>query len=265
MEIVKRLFSPQRAIQSFFFMIGFFLFLAPSLLAQQKTTVPIPSFNLQIGQSSSPEQVASSLQIIILLTVLSLAPAILIMTTSFTRIIIVLSFLRNALGTQQSPPNQILIGLAMFITFFIMAPVWTEVNDNALKPYFNKKISQKEAMNRAVVPIKKFMVRYTREKDLGLFVKIAKIKRPRTISDVPVWVVIPAFITSELKTAFMIGFLIYIPFLVIDMVVSSVLMAMGMMMLPPVMISLPFKLMLFVLVDGWYLIVGSLVKTFIAI
>ena len=231
-----------------------------SALAQQQ--VPIPSFNLEIGRASSPDQVSSTLQVIAMLTVLSLAPAFLIMTTSFTRIIIVLGFLRNALGTQQSPPNQILLGLAMFLTFFIMAPIWGQVNDEALQPFFAKKISQEQALNLAVRPIKKFMVTFTREKDLALFVRIAKIERPKNIADVPIWVVIPAFVISELKTAFQMGFIIYIPFLVIDMVVSSVLMAMGMMMLPPIMISLPFKLMLFVLVDGWYLITASLVKSF---
>lgn len=230
-------------------------------LAQQQT-VPIPSFNLEVGQSSNPDQVAGTLQVIALLTVLTLAPAVLIMTTSFTRIIIVLSFLRNALGTQQAPPNQVLLGFAMFLTFFIMAPIWGQVYDDALKPYFDKRIGQEQAMDLATRPVKKFMVSFTREKDLALFVRIAKIERPKNISEVPIWVVIPAFIISELKTAFQMGFIIYIPFLVIDMVVSSVLMAMGMMMLPPIMISLPFKLMLFVLVDGWYLMTSSLVQSF---
>lgn len=225
-------------------------------------TVPIPSFNLQVGQSSDPAQVASTLQIIALLTVLTLAPALVVMTTSFTRIIIVLSFLRNALGTQQSPPNQVLIGFALFLTFFIMAPLWSTVHEQALKPYFDKKIDQATAVDRATDPIKRWMKQYTRDKDLALFVGIAKIPRPKSLNDVPIWVVIPAFVISELKTAFQIGFLIYIPFLVIDMVVSAVLMSMGMMMLPPIMISLPFKIMLFVLVDGWYLITESLVKSF---
>ena len=225
-------------------------------------TVPIPSFNLEIGQTDDPDRVASSLQIIALLTVMTLAPAILIMTTSFTRIIIVLSFLRNALGVQQSPPNQIILGFAMFLTFFIMAPTWSKVNQEALQPYFDKKIDQQTALALSIKPVKEFMVKFTREKDLSLFVRIAKIKRPRNIDEVPVWVVIPAFIISELKTAFQMGFIIYIPFLVIDMVVSSVLMSMGMMMMPPIMISLPFKLMLFVLVDGWFLITASLVKGF---
>ncbi len=224
--------------------------------------VPIPSFNLEIGQSDSPDRVASTLQVIALLTVLTLAPAILIMTTSLTRIVIVLSFLRNALGVQQSPPNQVITGFAMFLTFFIMAPTWSKVNQEALTPYLDKKIDQKTALDLSIKPIKEFMVRFTREKDLSLFVRIAKIQRPQNIDDVPVWVVIPAFIISELKTAFQMGFIIYIPFLVIDMVVSSVLMSMGMMMLPPIMISLPFKLMLFVLVDGWFLVTASLVKSF---
>ena len=225
-------------------------------------TVPIPSFNVQIGQSAEPDRVASTLQVIALLTVLTMAPAILIMTTSFTRIIIVLSFIRNALGTNQSPPNQVLLGFAMFLTFFIMAPTWSKVYDDALQPYFDNKISQEAAIERATSPVKSWMVKFTREKDLGLFLRIAKLKKPRNISDVPVWVVIPAFVISELKTAFQMGFIIYIPFLVIDMVVSSVLMSMGMMMLPPIMISLPFKIMLFVLVDGWYLITASLVRSF---
>lgn len=231
----------------------------PELLAQN---IPIPSFNLEVGQSENPDQVASALQVIVLLTILTLAPAILIMTTSFTRIVIVLSFLRNALGTQQSPPSQVIIGFSMFLTFFIMAPTWSTINQNSLTPYLDKKISQKVAVERALSPIKTFMAKYVSEKDLSLFVRISKIKRPRNLDDVPIWVIIPAFIISELKTAFQMGFIIYIPFLVIDMVVASVLMSMGMMMLPPIMISLPFKLMLFVLVDGWYLVTASLVKSF---
>jgi len=247
------------ALQFFGFL--FLLLLFPAI-GWAQTKVPIPSFNLEVGQANSPEQVASTLEVIALLTVLSLAPAFLIMTTSFTRIIIVLGFLRNALGTQQSPPNQILLGLALFLSFFIMAPIWGEVNDKALQPYFKKQISQEQAIERGMRPLKRFMVRFTREKDLALFVRISKIEQPKNVSEVPVWVVIPAFVISELKTAFQMGFIIYIPFLVIDMVVSSVLMAMGMMMLPPIMISLPFKLMLFVLVDGWYLVTASLVKSF---
>ncbi|MEE8394505.1 MAG: flagellar type III secretion system pore protein FliP, partial [bacterium] len=213
---------------------------------------PIPGVNISIGQSNTPDQVATTLQIVILLTVLTLAPAILIMTTSFTRIIIILGFVRQALGTQQSPPTQVLVGLALFLTFFVMEPVWREVHTKAFKPYMDKRISQSTALERSAKPLKRFMQNFVREKDLALFIRIAKVPRPRTIDDVPFHVVVPAFIISELKTAFQIGFLLYVPFLVVDLVVSSVLMSMGMMMLPPIMISLPFKLMLFVMVDGWH-------------
>lgn len=223
---------------------------------------PLPSINISVGQATSPKQVAASLQVLILLTVLTLAPAFLMMTTSFTRIIIILAFLRQALGTQQSPPTQVLLGLALFLTFFIMSPVWTKVYDQAYLPYTQNRISQAKALERAEQPVKNFMKSFVREKDLALFVKIAKIPRPKNVKDVPFHVMVPAFIISELKTAFQIGFLIYVPFLVVDLVVSSVLMAMGMMMLPPIMISLPLKLMLFVLVDGWNLVVGSLVQSF---
>jgi len=187
------------------------------------------------------------------------------MTTSFTRFVIVFSFLRQALGTPQTPSNQIVVGLALFLTIFVMMPVYQEINENALQPYLDNRITQEIFLERTSIPVKRFMQQYTREKDLALFMKISNLPRPRTIDDVPVWVVIPAFVLSELKTAFQIGFVIYIPFLVIDMVVAAVLMAMGMMMLPPIMISLPFKLMLFVLVDGWHLLVGSMVKSFVPI
>jgi flagellar biosynthetic protein FliP len=202
------------------------------------------------------------LQIFLLLTVLSLAPAILIMLTSFTRIVIVLSVLRQAMGTQSMPPNQVMVGLALFLTFFIMTPVWQKVNQEALQPYLEKKITHQEALEKASIPIRSFMLKQTRKKDLALLVDIAEIDRPKTMVDVPMSVLIPSFIISELKTAFQIGFLLYVPFLVIDMVVASVLLSMGMMMLPPIMVSVPFKLMLFVLADGWYLIVGSLAKSF---
>mgnify|MGYP000567871243 CR=1 FL=1 len=242
------------------FWLSILLLLVPFLSFGQG--IPIPNFNLRLGSAQSPSEVSSVLQIFVLLTVLSLAPAILILTTSFTRIIIVFSLLRSALGTQQSPPNQVLIGLAMFLTFFIMAPVWNDINTKAFDPYMSNRISQQNALDQATVSIKKFMAKYTREKDLGLFVRISGIKAPRNINDIPLWVMIPAFVISELKTAFIIGFVIYIPFLVIDMIVAAVLMAMGMMMLPPIMISLPLKLMLFVLIDGWFLLIGSLVKSF---
>ena len=202
------------------------------------------------------------LQIFFLLTILSLAPAILIMLTSFTRIAIVLSLLRQALGTHQMPPNQVIIGLSLFLTFFIMTPVWSQVNQQALQPYLNEEISHQEALKRAAHPMREFMFKQTREQDLSLLVDIASMSRPQNTEAVPTTVLIPSFIISELKTAFQIGFLLYVPFLVIDMVVASVLLSMGMMMLPPIMVSLPFKLMIFVLADGWYLIVGSLVKSF---
>jgi flagellar biosynthetic protein FliP len=238
--------------------LGFLLLAAAPALAQ----TPIPGINIRVGSANNPDEVATSLQVLVVLTVLTLAPAILIMTTSFTRIIIVLAFLRQALGTQQTPPNQVLIGLALFLTLFIMQPTWDQVNQQALQPYLAKRITQQQALDRASVPLKQFMQKFVREKDLALFVRIAKIQQPRNIDDVPFHVIVPAFIISELKTAFQIGFLLYMPFLVVDLVVSSVLMAMGMMMLPPIMISLPLKLMLFVLVDGWNLIVGALVQSF---
>ena len=224
--------------------------------------IPLPTVTLGVSDTDEPASISVLLQILFLLTILSLAPAILIMLTSFTRIVVVLSFLRQAMGTQQMPPNQIIIGIALFLTFFIMSPVWQQVNSRALQPFISNEIDYKEALDIASQPIRKFMLKQTREKDLSLFVNISKIKRPKESSDVPTSVIIPSFIISELKTAFQIGFMIYVPFLVIDMVVASVLLSMGMMMLPPIMVSLPFKLMLFVLVDGWYLIVGSLMKSF---
>ena len=224
--------------------------------------LPLPTISLGVEDATEPSQVATSLKILAILTILSLAPALLIMVTSFARIVIVLSFLRQAMGTQQMPPNQLLIGLSLFLTFFIMAPVFQQVNNNALQPYLGNEIGQEEALEKGLKPIRKFMLAQTRERDLALFVKLSQNDNPETIADVGTQVVIPAFIISELKTAFQIGFMIYVPFLVLDMVIASVLMSMGMLMLPPIMISLPFKLMLFVLVDGWYLVVGSLVRSF---
>lgn len=224
--------------------------------------MPLPRIDIGVEPATSPKDVSSSLQILILLTVLTLAPAILIMFTSFTRIVIVLSFVRSALGSQQVPPNQVLIGLALFLTFFVMAPALGTANEQALQPYLRGEISQQVALDRAAVPFREFMLKQTSEKDLALFTALAKAKRPANPSEVPMLVLIPAFTISELKTAFEIGFLIYVPFLVIDMVVASVLMSMGMLMLPPVMISLPFKLLLFVMVDGWNLVIGSLLRSF---
>lgn len=209
-----------------------------------------------------PYDISTVMKIVGIITLLTLAPAILIMLTSFTRIIIVFSLLRQALGTQQMPPNQVLIGISLFITFFLMSPVFNKIYNNAVVPYMEKEITLQDAYKNAVAPLRKFMLRQTRESDLALFVDIAHIPRPHTADDLPMRVIIPAFITSELKTAFEIGFFIYIPFLIIDMVVASVLLSMGMLMLPPMMISLPFKLMLFVLVDGWHLLIESLIKSF---
>jgi flagellar biosynthetic protein FliP len=223
----------------------------------------LPSFRFGIEKGGDPGDVSVLLQIVFLLTVLTLAPAILILTTSFTRIAVVFSFLRQAVGTQQTPSNQIIAGLALFLTFFIMMPIWQKINNNALQPYLHEEISQEIALKAAINPIRNFMFKQTREKDLGLFIKMAKINKPKSKDDIPTTVLIPAFVISELKTAFIIGFVLFVPFLIIDMVVASVLLSMGMMMLPPIMISLPFKLMLFVLVDGWNIIVGSLVKSFV--
>jgi len=222
----------------------------------------VPRIEIGLGQAKGPEQVSSSLQILLILTVLSLAPALLVMLTSFTRIIIVLSFTRSALGSAQVPPNTVLIGLALFLTFFTMAPVLQQVNNTALQPYVKHQISFDQATTNATGPLKGFMLKQTRPKDIGLFVSLSHGPRPRTEAELPMHVLIPAFLISELKTAFTIGFVIFIPFLVIDMVVSVTLMSMGMMMLPPVLISLPFKILLFVLVDGWHLLARSLAMSF---
>ena len=222
----------------------------------------IPKVSVGLEQTQSPQDTVNSLQIIALLTVLSLAPAFLIMVTAFTRIIIVLSLIRNAIGVPQLPPNPVLIGLALFLTFFVMAPVWQDVQRNAVTPFLAGQVGQSEAFGKAEQPVRNFMLRQVREKDLSLFTFLAKLDQPKTLDDVPTYVVVPAFIISELKTAFQMGFVIFIPFLVIDMVVSTVLMSMGMMMLPPVLISLPFKILLFVMVDGWFLLTRALVMSF---
>ncbi|WP_433749768.1 flagellar type III secretion system pore protein FliP [Falsibacillus pallidus] len=217
---------------------------------------------MQYFNSSAPDDVSTAVKLLLVLTVLSLAPSILILMTCFTRIIIVLSFVRTSLATQQMPPNQVLVGLSLFLTFFIMAPTFSQVNEQALTPLFDGKINLEEAYDKASVPFKEFMSEHTRQKDLQLFLDYSHAKQPKTIQDIPLTTLVPAYAISEIKTAFQIGFMIFIPFLVIDMVVASVLMSMGMMMLPPVMISLPFKILLFVLVDGWYLVVKSLLESF---
>ena len=223
---------------------------------------PLPAVDLTIQPTDQPEQVVDTVKLLLMLSVLSLLPAFIMMLTSFTRIVVVLSFLRQGLGTQQTPPNQVLIGLALFLTVFIMAPVYNEINTEAVQPFLNNQIDQQAAFERASEPLKEFMSRQTREKDLALFINLAEMEKPKNLDDVPLTVLVPAFIISELKTAFLIGFLIFVPFLVIDMVVASTLMSMGMFMLPPIMISLPFKVLLFVMVDGWYLVVKSLVESF---
>jgi len=224
--------------------------------------VSIPTVSVGIGKASKPGDVATVLQIFFLITILSLAPGLLIMTTSFTRVVVVLSFLRGAIGTQQAPSNQIVIGLALFLTFYVMSPVWQQINTDAFKPYKAGQLTQEQAIDKAALPLRKFMLSQVREKDLALFLSLSKMPRPKNRDEIPTLTIIPAFMISELQTAFQIGFLIYIPFLVVDMVVASVLMSMGMMMLPPVMISLPFKILLFILVDGWALVIGSIVKSF---
>ena len=224
--------------------------------------VTLPTFNMGFKTAQNPNEVVNAIKMVLVLTVLTLAPAILIMMTGFTRILIVLSFLRQALGVQQMPPNQLLVGLSLFLTFFVMGPAFTEINTKAVQPYMNGTISQDVALENTLGPLRRFMFNQTRDQDLALFVKLAQIEKPKTRADVPTLVLVPSFIISELKTAFMIGFIIFLPFLIIDILAASVLMAMGMMMVPPVVISLPFKIMLFVLVDGWSLLIGSMVKSF---
>lgn len=238
-----------------FFCLTYKVYAAPGDL-------PIPKVNINIDGASTPKEYVDSIKLLGLLTVLALAPSILVLMTSFTRIIVVLSFVRNGLSTQQTPPNQVLIGLALFLTFFIMSPVYNKVNTEAVQPYLKSQITQQQAIEIGSKPIKEFMLKQTYQKDLALFANASdtgKIEKPE---DTPFVVLIPAFVTSELKTAFEMGFLIYIPFIVIDMVVASILMSMGMFMLPPITISLPFKLLLFVMVDGWDLVVKSLLQSF---
>jgi flagellar biosynthetic protein FliP len=236
--------------------MAIFALWASDLLAQ------MPKIELSLGKSEAPDDIVPALRIIVMLTILSVAPAILLMMTSFTRILIVLSFVRQALGTQTMPPNQVILGLTLFLTFFTMAPVWRQIDQTALTPYLNQSITQTQAIDASIAPVKAFMLEETRQDDLALFYNIAKLPKPDDKSQVEMTTLMPAFMISELKTAFQMGFLIYIPFLIVDMVISSILMAMGMMMLPPTVVSLPFKLVLFVLVDGWSLIVSSIVRSF---
>jgi flagellar biosynthesis protein FliP len=235
--------------------------LAAELPAQQKT-LPMPRISLEVGKATKPEDVSVTLQILFLMTILSLAPALLILTTAFTRIIVVLHFLKQAMGTPQMPPAQVLLGLAMFLTFFVMAPVWNKVNTDALQPYLQNKMTMNDAYDKGVGPLREFMFKQTREEDMALFVKMANLEKPKNRTEIPTYVLIPAFAISELRIGFQIGLILFVPFLIIDMVVASILMAMGMMMLPPAMISMPFKILLFILVDGWHLVIGSLIASF---
>jgi len=238
--------------------IGLFLLLVPELA----TAVNLPTLSLGIKEANTPAEVSTALQVLFVLTILTVAPAILLMTTAFTRIIIVLGFVRQAMGTQNTPPNQVLLGLSLFLTFFVMAPTFNSINNQALQPYMQEKITQQQALERSVQVMRDFMFSQVQESELQLFIDITKEDQPANKKEVSSAILIPAFMLSELKRSFQMGFMIYVPFLVIDMLVASVLMAMGMMMLPPIVISLPFKLLLFVLVDGWQLVVGSLMKSF---
>lgn len=232
------------------------------LTAAAAMAVGLPTITFGVEDAQSPKQISTALQVVLLITVLSMAPSILLMTTCFTRIVIVLGFIRQAMGTQNMPPTQIILGLSLFLSFFIMAPTLNRINDEALQPYLKEEIAQDVAFRKGIVPLRDFMLSQVREEELTLLAEITMKTEPVEADDIPLTTLIPAFMLSELKRAFMMGFMIYIPFLVIDMIVASVLMSMGMMMLPPVIISMPFKLLLFVLVDGWSLVVGSLIKSF---
>ena len=243
------------------FFIGVLLsfFVCPELASAAPL---IPNVNIDVGASNNPKDVAVTLQIMAALTIMSLAPSILIMTTAFVRIVVVIGFLRNAMSTQNVPPNQVVVALALFLTFYIMSPYWSEANTHGIQPYLAGQITQEEALKNTVDPLREFMFKQTRESDLALFVNLSQAERPNSPEDVSTFTLMPAYVISELKTAFQLGFMIYIPFIVIDMIVASTLMSMGMMMLPPVMISLPFKILLFVMVDGWHLLIKSLILSF---
>lgn len=235
---------------------------SPVFAAPTLPEVPLPSLQVGLLQAEGPRDVVLSLQILAMLTILTVAPAILLMLTGFTRIVIVLGFVRNALALQQTPPNQVVVALALFLTFFVMTPVWSQIYDDALGPYLSEQIGAAEAWEKTVEPVRAFMLRHTRDKELSLMVTMSGLERPQNASEVPTRILIPAFVLSEIKTAFQMGIVIYVPFIVVDMIVASVLMAMGMIMLPPMMISLPFKVLLFVMADGWNLVISSLMGSF---
>jgi len=242
-------------------MLRYFILLFALIPFLGAEAVTVPTMNFALSSPDTPQQLVSSLNVLVVLTLLFLAPSMVLVMTTFTRFVIVFGFLRQALGTQQVPPTQLLVMLAMILTFFVMEPVGTKAYENGVKPYIAEEIGYEEAFDRTTLPFKNFMIRNTREKDLALFFRIRKMENPQTVAEVPLSIVIPAFVISELKTAFEIGFLLFLPFLVIDMVVASILMSMGMMMLPPVMISLPFKILVFVLIDGWNLLIGNLIAS----
>ncbi|MCY6959612.1 flagellar type III secretion system pore protein FliP [Clostridium brassicae] len=239
------------------------LFLTKINAYAEPSTISVPKINISVDKASTPKEYVDNIKLLIMLTVISLLPSFIVMMTSFTRIIVVFGFMKNALGTQQAPPSQVLVGLALVLTIFIMAPTYSKINNDAVKPFLENKINQQQAIEKSSKPLRDFMLKQTRKKDLELFVEISKIDKTNlNEQNAPLYIVVPAFIISELKTAFKIGFLLFIPFLIIDIVVASVLMSMGMFMLPPVMISLPFKILLFVMVDGWYLLVKSLIMSY---
>ena len=230
---------------------------------QNPQGISLPKLSVSVDDTNDKEDLVLTLQILGVITVLALAPSILIMMTCFTRIIVVFSFLKQALGTHSQPPNQLLTGLALFLTFFVMQPVLDEANEKGIQPYMNDQITQEQALDAVITPFRSFMLKHTREEDLGLFIKLSGKDKPNDISEVSTWSVIPAFAISELKTAFQIGFLLFVPFLVLDMIIASILMSLGMFLLPPQLISLPIKILLFILVDGWYLVIDSLMKSII--
>lgn len=242
--------------------VSIFFVLNNDISAQQNQTIPLPKIGIDIGTADSPEDISVTLQILLLMTVLSLAPSLMIMTTAYLRLIIVFHFLKSALGTQQMPPSQLLAGIALFLTFFIMAPTWTKVNDDAIQPLMKGEMTIDEAYDKGVEPIRDFMFSNVRDEDLALFIDIAEIDQPEIRKDLPTYIILPAFALSELRAGFIIGFFLFIPFIMVDMIVASILLSMGMMMIPPMMISLPFKILLFILIDGWSLIIGSVVRSF---
>jgi flagellar biosynthetic protein FliP len=259
---MRRRFKPLLRVGAVLLLLTAALVMVPDQRAAAQERIPIPRIDVTVGEAEEPRDVALSLEILFLLTVLTLAPAIIISVTSFTRIAIVFSFLRRALTLQQEPPNQIILALAIFLTIFIMAPTIQQVNQEALQPYFDNQIDSQEMFQRALDPIREFMFRQTREKDIALFIRLGAVERPANQSEVPTWVLVPAFMISEITTAFKIGILLFLPFIIIDLVVASVLMSMGIIFLPPVFISLPFKIILFILIDGWHLLTYQVVNSF---